>query len=514
MDQAGPALRALDSAPLLGHMLSLLLQVTDQEALAGDRGSRTLRAEALHALDAVLKTVRGTSWRSAPRPDAGPQHLVCFTQVGSADALAFFLPGVCGGLCKAIRRSTIDAPGVRSAKHHALPLCVCSLVLTPALPALFLHSPGRGPDQARNAAHTTCVTHAARVAMVMGRLTDTGPASTRWLCHSAAASADASVNALRALTTLLCITVSDAACGAALGDAACTDGAYTSDGGFSVHQELQRVFRKQAAADREVFVHESVDLQHTSAGKPGTGTGAELRVERSAAWLQDTATKLNTLLPPLFSFLHRHTRSSVRVAVAAAAADIIGACARTLQSCCGSLIEALLLLAHDPWPEVASCASRTLTQTCIFDQKAPARGGRGRFSLARAHLHDALLVQLNALEASTGRGELEVIAASRKCSGAISLAGPSLFTHTVVMSPMLRQRMCCALARMFTLSPAAARVVSLHESGSVEAVLASPAETCSSETLLPRRHPRLSLLTSDDVRAPVATLTREPLCPR
>ena len=51
-------LLAEDNAPLLGHALSLLLQVADSEAAAGDRGSRTLRAEAFRALELLLRQVR------------------------------------------------------------------------------------------------------------------------------------------------------------------------------------------------------------------------------------------------------------------------------------------------------------------------------------------------------------------------------------------------------------------------------------------------------------------------
>jgi hypothetical protein len=51
------SLREEESAPLLGHTLSLLLDVALQEALAGDRGSRTLRGDALGTLRQVLLAV-------------------------------------------------------------------------------------------------------------------------------------------------------------------------------------------------------------------------------------------------------------------------------------------------------------------------------------------------------------------------------------------------------------------------------------------------------------------------
>ena len=46
------------NAPRLGHALSLLLQVADSEASAGDRGSRTLRAEAFRTLELLLRQAR------------------------------------------------------------------------------------------------------------------------------------------------------------------------------------------------------------------------------------------------------------------------------------------------------------------------------------------------------------------------------------------------------------------------------------------------------------------------
>jgi hypothetical protein len=55
---AASALQEATQAPLLGHVMSLLLQVADQESAAGDRGSRSLRADALRALDAVLRKAR------------------------------------------------------------------------------------------------------------------------------------------------------------------------------------------------------------------------------------------------------------------------------------------------------------------------------------------------------------------------------------------------------------------------------------------------------------------------
>ena len=104
-------LRYEAAAPLLGHALSLLLQVADSEAAAGDRGSRTLRAEAFRTLELLMR--QACVIVSAQHPRGGADDTVFCSQVGDADALAFFLPGITSGLCLAIRRGTIDAPGVR-----------------------------------------------------------------------------------------------------------------------------------------------------------------------------------------------------------------------------------------------------------------------------------------------------------------------------------------------------------------------------------------------------------------
>jgi hypothetical protein len=41
-------------------------------------------------------------------------HSCLLGQVGNPEALAFFVPGICSGLCAAIRQCTVDAPGVRA----------------------------------------------------------------------------------------------------------------------------------------------------------------------------------------------------------------------------------------------------------------------------------------------------------------------------------------------------------------------------------------------------------------
>ncbi len=115
-------LRDEANAALLGHTVSLLLQTAEQEAAAGDRGCRSLRGDALHAVDEVLKQARAspnaTVFLRFPAPALLTLRIiVCCTlrvQVDDADAVAFFLPGIASRLCKAVYQATIDAPSVRN----------------------------------------------------------------------------------------------------------------------------------------------------------------------------------------------------------------------------------------------------------------------------------------------------------------------------------------------------------------------------------------------------------------
>ncbi|KAK3276925.1 hypothetical protein CYMTET_15030 [Cymbomonas tetramitiformis] len=66
-------LRSVEIAPQIGHLISVLIQVAEEEVAAGLIGSRALRADALFTLSRLLAAV------------------------GSADALAFFLPGIVRG---------------------------------------------------------------------------------------------------------------------------------------------------------------------------------------------------------------------------------------------------------------------------------------------------------------------------------------------------------------------------------------------------------------------------------
>ncbi|CAN6311770.1 unnamed protein product [Urochloa humidicola] len=74
-------LQSQNASAAVGHWLSLLLQASELEASRGHRGSADVRKEALHALRILI------------------------AKVGSADALAFFLPGIVSRLGKVLYTS-------------------------------------------------------------------------------------------------------------------------------------------------------------------------------------------------------------------------------------------------------------------------------------------------------------------------------------------------------------------------------------------------------------------------
>lgn len=82
------ALRRLETAPMLGFVLSTLLAIAHEEAILGASGSKFLRSSALETLDVLIRFV----------DDSG--------------VLAFFLPGIVSGLTKALAAASGVRPNV------------------------------------------------------------------------------------------------------------------------------------------------------------------------------------------------------------------------------------------------------------------------------------------------------------------------------------------------------------------------------------------------------------------
>eukprot|EP00887_Chlorella_sp_A99_P000587 scaffold17.g587.t1 len=122
------ALCGEEAAPLVGHLISLLLGAADAELQLGSTGSKAVRAAALEALLALVRAVRP--------PWAEP--------AAAADALAFFLPGLVVGLGRALLAAGAAARGPATsaaaavAALRALAEALCTCLGDAAVPAELL----------------------------------------------------------------------------------------------------------------------------------------------------------------------------------------------------------------------------------------------------------------------------------------------------------------------------------------------------------------------------------------
>ena len=293
------------------------------------------------------------------------------------------------------------------------------------------------------------------------------------------------VHALAALVTLLRIVMGDAANEAVLGavqapaiaDASCLLASICDGRGEGNIGKLPGEHAPVAAA--------------SDAPMPD-----RMRVERTTSWLHATATQLGRMLPPLFSVLRRHPRSSVRVAAAHAADEMLCHCWRTLPACSSACLECLLCLAHDQWPQVADAACSSLQRRALT-----VVDGDG---IPQPWL-DALLVrQMTAFDAAC-TSEADATVAARLLAGAVGISGPARAVAAIA-SPARRSQLCHRLTAAFALS---SHAVQHHASAAFVAnepmqLLATKDAALGSDMRLPRRHARYALLTSEEVRYALA----------
>jgi hypothetical protein len=323
------------------------------------------------------------------------------------------------------------------------------------------------------------------------------PASFWSSFSSVASSGEAAVHAVAALTTLLRIALSDAACAMVDNDSATVPSQLKVRG---VSELLSDICLKHSRVDTDIVAVAAHLPAHQPATLEATVEGV-MRVQRTPRWLADTAAKLAILLPPLFGVLCKHARSSVRAAAAGAAAELMTNCSRTLASCSCALLECLLCSALDAWPQVSDVASRALGALQLVDDEAecmcmPATpAATCRIVLPWGRLETVISKHVDSFASACSRSERDVVAVARVLACAISAAGPSRFASEFLLAPSRRTLICQQLAVAFSLSGGPASKVSyLVSSASGTSNVARPL------TSLPRRHRRLSLLCSDEVR--------------
>ena len=295
------------------------------------------------------------------------------------------------------------------------------------------------------------------------------------------------MHALAALTALICLVMGDAANEAVLGAAEPTLPAFADASCL-----LASICESRAGVNIGVLPAEMAPFAASDEPQPD-----RMRAERTASWLHATATQLGRMLSPLFSVLRRHPRSSVRVASAHAADELMCHCWRTLPACSYAALECLLCLAHDQWPQVADAACSSLQRRAF----AAADGG----AIQRQAWLDTLLVrQVSAFDAAC-TSEADATVAARLLAGAVGISGPAR-TIASIASPARRSQLCRRLIAAFAMS---SHAVQHHASATFVGnepmqLLATQDAVQGSGMQLPRRHTRYSLLISDEVRSRVA----------
>lgn len=372
-----PALPALGCKTAdLRRFLAARPQIAEAEAQKGGSGSKAIRDAALQAVLGLLTAVTGPAAGPAAAAEAdtapGTPAVLPAEAAAAAEALAFFLPGVAVGLCKALLLAASSSSG------------------------------GTGGGRAA-----------------------TGPA----------ASSAAAVTALQALVTLLVACLGDAAVEPALhstaagessesGGAAAWQGAGAGEPGGS--ENLQRALQQlQELAQRA----KSGAAAPAAAAQPGqpeqqqqqqrTQQPGRMRVERSAEWVQDSAERLHQLLSTALPPLLAHQRAAVRQALVASCCRLLDSCSMALQPRTQeALLQLLLSAAQDEWQEVSAPARAWLqAQAAAAGSRAgdaegsrpaaAAAAGPGGGSNAFAAASERLLLQLiEGLPGALRRGDV------------------------------------------------------------------------------------------------------------
>ncbi|KAJ7549328.1 hypothetical protein O6H91_07G049000 [Diphasiastrum complanatum] len=291
-----------DMSAAIGHLLSLLLKVSQTEAARGGLGSGRLRVDALLTMRAIV------------------------LKVGAADALAFFLPGVVSGLAKAMRESwpgthsprvpvhIVGAAGITGAIEQAVKGMAEFLVLVLA--------------DVRNSS-----------SIEVTRLSQKDDTSST--PNQTASSAEEALKTLHVLSSKY---------------------SSQSKNGKEITQLIPLSHKvSETIVDDSKSLSGSEELNiHLDQGTQKDSRPPDLRVDRSPDWLRETTTRVNGLLSATFPTLCAHPTPAVRHAVAEGCGILLMTCSHTLRICVPLFLECLLALACDEWRQVASTAYRFL----------------------------------------------------------------------------------------------------------------------------------------------------------
>lgn len=201
--------------------------------------------------------------------------------------------------------------------------------------------------------------------------------------------------------------------------------------------------------------------------------------------------RLLDLLPPVFATLRRHPRPSVRLAVARSSHALLTSCSDSLADIAPVWLESLLVLAQDPWPQVAESAISLLGTFHVIEDDEEAPAGLRRLGWPFVYT----LLNRHAAELGSAQSESEATVTSRLLAGLLAFAGPVRVAERVIAVHATRQLLVSGLLRLYSVAPQASQVA-LSDLANHAAL----SDSATDYPLYPCRHPDFSFLRTDEVR--------------
>ncbi|CAM6129670.1 unnamed protein product [Calypogeia fissa] len=283
----------------IGHLISLLLQIAEAEAARGAVGSGKLRQHALSTLRTLI------------------------LKVGTADGLAFFLPGVVSGFAKVIHSSRASKGNFRS-----------------SIPTGLVHTSGAAGWPAAVEEAVKGLTE--MLVIVLGDEKNAELCSSPGSLEKDGLDKHEQVTAAAALETLQGLSMQ-------LHRAGKEKSGQTAAPEISGSKAITSWGKQQ-----------TMDIVSTNQVATG-GSSLPLRSRRTKEWLDLASSRVYALLSQTFPVLCAHQSAAVRVALTEATAILLATCGRSLKNCTTLFLECLLALSCDDWEHVASAAQAYLT---------------------------------------------------------------------------------------------------------------------------------------------------------
>ncbi|XP_054809216.1 uncharacterized protein LOC129311171 isoform X3 [Prosopis cineraria] len=276
-------LRSQAASAAIGHWLSLLLKAADTEAARGHRGSARLRIEAFRTLRLLV------------------------AKVGTADALAFFLPGVVSQFAKVLHSAKTMMSGAAGSAEAI--------------------------DQA--------IRGLTEYLMIV--LTDDANAPILGIEPSSNSGSDSSVSTVSLLEELRCLPVK---------------------------AQLQNEVIEDTRGKLGKIPCSKPDLQEMGSADCSKGIGS-LHVNRTKDWLEKTSAHLKKLLTVTFPHICIHPSKKVRKGLVNAVQGLLLNCHYTLGESRLMLLECLCALVVDDYDDVSSTAQEFLEYLSSLNWEPP-----------------------------------------------------------------------------------------------------------------------------------------------